>query len=49
VRDIYAKKGDAAAARKTWEDALATAEALPKEQRSERQIAFLKKQLETPR
>jgi tetratricopeptide (TPR) repeat protein len=44
--DIYAKKGDAAAARKTREDALAWAEALPKEQVSERQIAALKKQLE---
>ena len=45
--DIYAKKGDRAAARKTREDALAWAEALPKEQVSERQIAALKKQLET--
>jgi len=44
--DIYAKKGDAQAARKTLEDALAWAEALPKEQVSERQIAALKKQLE---
>ena len=35
--DIYAKKGDLAAAKKTWGEALATAEALPKEQRSERQ------------
>jgi len=46
--DIYAKKGDPAASRKTREDALAWAEALPKEQVSERQIAALKKQLETP-
>jgi tetratricopeptide (TPR) repeat protein len=45
--DIYAKKGDLAASRKTREDALAWAEALPKEQVSERQIAALKKQLET--
>jgi tetratricopeptide (TPR) repeat protein len=47
--DIYDKKGDAAAAKKTREDALAWAESLPKEQVSERQIAALKKQLETPR
>jgi len=46
--DIYAKKGDAQAARKTREDALAWAVALPKEQVSERQIAALRKQLETP-
>ena len=46
--DIYDKKGDAAAAKKTREDALAWAESLPKEQVSERQIAALKKQLETP-
>jgi tetratricopeptide (TPR) repeat protein len=45
--DIYAKKGDLAAARKTREDALAWAEALPKEQVSERQIAALRKLLET--
>jgi tetratricopeptide (TPR) repeat protein len=45
--DIYAKKGDARAARKTREEALAWAEALPKEQVSERQIAALRKQLET--
>jgi hypothetical protein len=38
----------AAAAKKTREDALAWAESLPKEQVSERQIAALKKQLETP-
>jgi tetratricopeptide (TPR) repeat protein len=47
--DIYDKKGDAAGARKTREDALAWAEALPKEQVSERQIAALRKQLETPK
>src|ERR1035437_10207423 len=46
--DIQDKKGDAAAARKTREEALAWAESLPKEQVSERQIAALKKQLETP-
>ena len=46
---IYANKGDQAAARKTLEDALAWAEALPKEQVSERQIATLKKQVETPK
>jgi tetratricopeptide (TPR) repeat protein len=46
---IYANKGDPAAARKTLEDALAWAEALPKEQVSERQIAALKKQVETPK
>jgi tetratricopeptide (TPR) repeat protein len=46
---IYANKGDAASARKTLEDALAWAEALPKEQVSERQIAALKKQVETPK
>jgi Tetratricopeptide repeat len=44
---IYANKGDPAAARKTLEEALAWAEALPKEQVSERQIAALKKQVET--
>jgi tetratricopeptide (TPR) repeat protein len=47
--DIYDKKGDAAGARRTREDALAWAESLPKEQVSERQIAALKKQLETPK
>jgi predicted negative regulator of RcsB-dependent stress response len=46
--DIYAKKGDVAGAKKTREDALAWAEALPKEQVSERQVAALRKQLETP-
>ncbi|MCM3875496.1 MAG: tetratricopeptide repeat protein [Thermoanaerobaculia bacterium] len=47
--DIYDRKGDAPAARKTREDALAWAESLPKEQVSERQIAALKKRLETPK
>ena len=47
--DIYDKKGDRAGARKTRENALAWAEALPKEQVSEREIAALKKQLETPK
>jgi tetratricopeptide (TPR) repeat protein len=47
--DIYDKKGDAAAAKKTREDALAWAESLPKEQVSERQLAALKKQVETPK
>jgi tetratricopeptide (TPR) repeat protein len=46
---IYDRKGDAVLARKTREDALAWAESLPKEQVSERQIAALKKQLETPK
>jgi len=46
---IYADKGDSEAARKTLEEALAWAEALPKEQVSERQIAALKKRLETSR
>jgi tetratricopeptide (TPR) repeat protein len=47
--DIQDKKGDPAAARKTREEALAWAEALPSEQVSARQIAALKKQLETPK
>ncbi|HSB63654.1 MAG TPA: tetratricopeptide repeat protein [Thermoanaerobaculia bacterium] len=46
---IYADKGDPQAARKTLEEALAWAAALPKEQVSERQVAALKKQLETPK
>jgi tetratricopeptide (TPR) repeat protein len=46
---IYDSKGDAVRARKTREDALAWAESLPKEQVSERQIAALKKQIETPK
>jgi hypothetical protein len=44
--DLRTKKGDAAAAKKTLEEMLAYAEALPKEQRSERSIAAIKKQLE---
>ena len=47
--DIYEKKGDPAGARKTREEALAWAESLPKEQVGERQIAALRKQLETPK
>jgi tetratricopeptide (TPR) repeat protein len=47
--DIYDKKGDPSGAKKTREEALAWAESLPKEQVSERQIAALKKQLETPK
>ncbi len=43
--EIYAGKGDAAAARKTLEDAVAYAESLPPGQRSERTIAGLKKKL----
>ncbi len=43
--DIYAARGDAAAARRTLEEALRFAEALPAGQRSEEQIAALKKQL----
>jgi len=44
--DILTKKGDAAAARRTLEEMLAWAEALPKEQRSDRAIAAIRKQLE---
>jgi thioredoxin-like negative regulator of GroEL len=44
--DIYKEMGDAAALRKTVEDALAFAEALPQGQRSETTVASLKKQLE---
>lgn len=47
--DIYEKKGDAGAARKVREDALAWAESLPKEQVGERTIAALKKRLEAPK
>ena len=43
--DIYAAKGDTAAARQTVEEALRTAEAFPTGQRSEGQIASLKKKL----
>jgi hypothetical protein len=44
--DIYAEKGDPEAARRTLTEAVAYAEALPAGQRSERQIAALKKKLE---
>ena len=44
--DIYREKGDAAAARKTMEDAVKLAESLPEGQRSEKVIANLKKKLE---
>jgi tetratricopeptide (TPR) repeat protein len=43
---LYKDKGDAAAARRTLEEMLAYAEALPKEQVSERTIAGIRKQLE---
>jgi predicted negative regulator of RcsB-dependent stress response len=43
--DVYRAMGDAASARKTVEEALAYAEALPPGQRSEAAIASLKKQL----
>ena len=45
--DIYKDKGDLASARKTIEEALRVAEALPEGQRSERTIGSLKKKLET--
>jgi tetratricopeptide (TPR) repeat protein len=45
--DIFTAKGDKAAAKKTLEDALAFARALPEGQRSDSQIASLKKRLET--
>ncbi len=44
--DIYAGKGDAAAARGTMEEALRYAQELPAGQRSEKTIASLKKKLE---
>ena len=44
--DIYAAKGDSAAARRTLEGALQTAESLPAGQRSEGAIAAIKKKLE---
>jgi tetratricopeptide (TPR) repeat protein len=43
---IYKDKGNAAASKKTLEEMLAYAEALPKEQISERTIASIRKQLE---
>ena len=45
--DIFSGKGDKEAARRTLEQALATAEALPPGQRSEGAINNLKKKLET--
>ena len=44
--DIYAAKGDAAAARRTMEETVRYAESLPAGQRSEKTIATLKKKLE---
>jgi len=46
--DIFAAKGDAAAAREALEQALACAKALPAGQRSEGQIKALEKKLEAP-
>ncbi|MEP6994867.1 MAG: tetratricopeptide repeat protein [Acidobacteriota bacterium] len=46
LADIQKGQGDAAAARQTLEDALAFAQELPEGQRSEEQIASLKKKLE---
>ena len=46
--DIFAAKGDAAAARETLQQALAYAEALPPGQRREGTIKALKKKLEQP-
>lgn len=43
---LYKDKGDAAASKKTLEEMLAYAEALPKEQVNERTIASIRKQLE---
>lgn len=44
---VYLAKGDKASARKTMEDAIAFAESLPAEQRSDGMIASMKKQLDT--
>ncbi len=44
--DLLTKKGDTAAARKTLQEMLAYAEGLPAEQRSEKTIAAIRKQLE---
>ena len=44
--DIHAGRGDTGAARKTLEEAIQTAEALPPGQRSENTLASLKKKLE---
>ena len=46
IADIQQGQGDRGAARKTLEDALAFAQALPEGQRSEDQVASLKKKLE---
>ena len=46
--DIFAARGDAAAAREALAQALACAESLPPGQRSERTIQALKKRLEAP-
>jgi tetratricopeptide (TPR) repeat protein len=43
--DIYREKGDLASARKTMDEALSFAESLPTGQRSEKQIAYLKKKI----
>ena len=45
--DIFALKGDKESAKKTLEEAIRYAEALPKEQRSDATIASMKKKLET--
>ena len=45
--DIFALKGDKESAKKTLEEAIRYAEALPKEQRSDTVIASIKKKLET--
>ncbi|HUM02822.1 MAG TPA: hypothetical protein VL084_11070 [Thermoanaerobaculia bacterium] len=44
--DLLKKKGDSGAARKTLQEMLAFAEALPAEQRSDRTVASIRKQLE---
>jgi hypothetical protein len=44
--DIYAAKGDAAAARRTMEETVRYAESLPAGQRSEKTVAALRKKLE---
>ena len=44
--DVFSKKGDTAAARRTLQDAIAYGEALPAEQRSENAMASLRKRLE---
>jgi tetratricopeptide (TPR) repeat protein len=46
--DVFAARGDAAAAREALEQALAYAESLPAGQRSERQVEGLKRRLEAP-